>query len=235
MSAIRSIAGRTVASPTVLVARTALNWASPWGSRTRAISLAMRSGDEVDMSQPSFGRRMSAPINWIKPMPRILVIRSPRRPRSPAAFRSLMSLSRQSRRPSTPAPVDSHRSCQVAPGCNSSQSSTVSRDSFRLHRVWESSARNGGTDNRATTVARSRRVAIQVAGIGRGGNFFHNTKASALSCHGCDAARVLVAVVMGVPDRTAHPGCPVDNAPMVAPVAVSSARTAADGARGRPR
>ena len=64
--------------------------------------------------------------------------------RLPAACRPTRARGRQSRRPSTPTPVASQRSCQVFPGYGSSQSSTFSSVSFRQYLALESLTRNGG-------------------------------------------------------------------------------------------
>ena len=56
ITATFSIAGSMVASPTVLSIRTARSSARPWGSRTAASSLAIRTGDEVAINQPVDGR-----------------------------------------------------------------------------------------------------------------------------------------------------------------------------------
>ena len=119
ISAIRSIAGRRVASPTRLVVRTALSSAIPAASRTRAISSATRTGEAVASSQGRPGRRTSPPSSWSSPRPSTLPIWSPRGPRLPAARRPARTLGRQSRWPSTPTPVASQRSCQVFPGYSS--------------------------------------------------------------------------------------------------------------------
>lgn len=235
MSAIFSIAGSTVESPTVLAVRRARSLAMASPSRTRSISFAIRRGELVAINQPRSGRRTSPPISWTRPMPRILKSRSSRGPRLSTLIRSSMTRVRQSMRPLIPTPLASHRSCHVLPGCISSQSSTLSRVSFRLQRVLESCPRNGGVSIRATTVARDWRVAGQLFGLVRGGNFFQSASASALSCQGRAAtASVMVLVVTAAPARTARPGSP-DGSAATAPRAPSASPPDDDGGPGPPR
>ena len=63
ISATLSSAGVKVASPAVLASRSAFRAAIPPGSRTRAISAAMRVGEPVDSSHGRPGRRTSPPIS----------------------------------------------------------------------------------------------------------------------------------------------------------------------------
>jgi hypothetical protein len=235
ITATRSSAGMNVDFPTVPDSRSACRPAIPAGSRVRPISAAIRLGQVVSSSQAIPGRITSPLISWARPVPSPWCSSPPREPSRPAAFSSASIRQRQSAATSASVPVAAQRSCQVVPGCSSSQSRTFSTVSFRQCRTLTLSTTNGGASSRRATANRSASVAGQDAGTGRAGNPASSALASALSCRGgaATSARVSAAVTSGL-SRTARPGSR-PGSPAPAPAGPDGPRTCGDGGPAWPR
>lgn len=118
---------------------------------------------------------------------------------------------RQLTLPAASAPLASHRSCQVKPGCCSSHRTTLDRPLRRLDCPVGLATVNGGNDNRANTSSADAQVEAHDRRIGRGGNRESRTDISRLGIS--RAARITAdpATCMAVtrrPGRTAHPTSP---------------------------
>ncbi len=105
--------------------------------------------------------------------------------------------------PALSAPLASHRSCQLWPGCAASQSSSMA--SPRTRRCWRltSSSTNGGPVSRSPAAARGCKVAGQAAGTRRAGKRAR-IDSRAVVAAGSAAPACLVTAVTMRRCRTAH-------------------------------
>ena len=134
------------------------------------------------------------------------------------------------------APLASQRSCQVRPGCCSSQSSSAVRPRFRLRRTSALPDRNGGLDSRSATSARGCSVSGHVCGAGRGG---YSRRPGAAAAWTGELTGAAVPIVMMSPRRSpagCRTGPAAPRAGSRAPVAQAPAsRPAGRGGRGDAR
>ena len=139
---------------------------NPSGSRERIMFRASLRFFPPVRSHRSEGRTMSAPI-----MVRKELVISSRRDVENLPWRSShWAGPRAQSSPAASAPLESQCSCQLPPGCSSSQSR--SRGSPRRRALWirESGRAHDAAVTSSKTCDRSRAVAGQCAATGRGGN-----------------------------------------------------------------
>ena len=206
--------------------------ANPAGSRTRAISPDRLRGTAAASSHLIPGRRTSAQISCIRPVPRdspAVVLPSAI---LPASSSHRMTGRRQSARPSAPAPDASHLSCQVPPGCAASQSRTLISPNLRCCRASALPKANGGASSRSSTAARLCPVMSQETAAGRGGNLSRRAALSALGSLGPDSLRQDRApAVTTAACRTGRSAPPAGSQPPAAPGAPPAPRPGAGDGR----
>ncbi len=174
---------------------------SPSPSRVRAMprTRAPLPLASADTSQPSEGRIRSAQIATVSAAHSSACRPSRCRPQS----RSHCAGSCRHPAPALSAPLASHRSCQLWPGCAASQSS--SKASPRTRRCWRltSSSTNGGRVSRSPAAARGCKVAGQAAGTRRAGKRAR-IDSRAVAAAGSTAPACPVTAVTMRRCRTAH-------------------------------
>lgn len=212
--------------------------ANPSGSRLRAISAVRICTVPGFSSHDRLGRITSPLISGKIPPPRASKSFFGLWQSKPSRCSHSIARRRQAMLPAASAPLTSHRSCQVRPGCCSSQRRILPRPTLRRACVSGTSRVSGGASSRASTTSRDRPVAGHVDAGRRGGNCLSSAAAAGPSRRS-SRARARVCAVTPCPPRTGRSASPADTTP---PAGSPMSRTAAlpgllgaRGGRARPR